>query len=245
MKKMLFCVLAGLMLAGPAIAWLEPGQTALDPITARYYTTLYSNTILPITANTGSIGSSGNAFNAVWADSINSGIFRATNDSVTFWAQGTGLAVNQYLRLYFGDNPGIGLVDSTAAAQHPYGSMRASRTSGANDITWTFNRRIVAGVAQCSTATFPTSIGVGTGGTVITGIYTGNATGWTLENTIDTNVVSGVTATSRSSVQMKAATATITAPLCCRTVVDTLFISCAAADTAAVRAGSVDYLIFK
>jgi hypothetical protein len=88
-------------------------------------------------------------------------------------------------------------------------------------------------------------LSVGTG-TMITGIYTGNATGWTLNNTIDTNLVSGATAASRiGSLTLRAATATLTAPLCGRTAVDTLFISCVAADTAAVRAGSVDYLIFK
>lgn len=83
-------------------------------------------------------------------------------------------------------------------------------------------------------------------GTSFTAIWSGNATGWTAQNTIDTNRVVGVTAGTRiGSLVLRAETATLTAPLCGRTVADTLFISCAAADTAAVRAGSVDYTLFR
>lgn len=99
------------------------------------------------------------------------------------------------------------------------------------------------GRVQVDTVKAVKGVSVG-GGTMLTGIYTGNAT-FGVELTSDTNLVSGVTAASRISVLFRSTTANLTKPITARTVAETLFVNCAAADTAAVRAGSVDYIIFK
>jgi hypothetical protein len=92
-------------------------------------------------------------FNSIFADTGNFSKFRASGDSVTFWAQETGTATNQFLRFYIGDNPRIYATDTTESAGRAFGSIMAQRTSGSNDITWYFARRIYSGVVSCTTLT--------------------------------------------------------------------------------------------
>lgn len=98
----------------------------------------------------------------------------------------------------------------------------------------------VNGAIKADTGKFTSGLKVGVAGTMFTGIYANNAIGWTLGNTVDTNVVSGVTVATRVTATYRGAVG-INGGLGVRTVVDTLFIACIAADTALLRAGSVDY----
>lgn len=74
MKKIIIILMLAL-LPGLAVAgwggsnWDNYFGTSTNPIIAAYYNTLYANSILPLTPNTGSIGSAANAWDASWQDS--------------------------------------------------------------------------------------------------------------------------------------------------------------------------------
>jgi hypothetical protein len=69
MKKIIFLLLAVTLLAGSAYAWQGHGSSG-NPLIDGYFTTLYGQTILPISSNSGSVGAVGNAFNFGNFDSL-------------------------------------------------------------------------------------------------------------------------------------------------------------------------------
>lgn len=222
------------------------------PYGAGYIGNTYVDTIQPLTANTGQVGTSGNAFNAGYMDTLVTPIISL---SATYSASDRIVAGNILtagnswdIKSYGGTNSIIALYPANKLRVKAYANNNLVSMCGDSTAVWATKIDSASGVrtSKVTSDTVKATKGIAVGsGTMLNKIVTGNATGWTLENTVDTNLVAGVTATSRLSVQMVAATAVLTKPLCARAVAETLFISCAAADTAAVRAGSVDYLIFK
>jgi len=77
------------------------------------------------------------------------------------------------------------------------------------------------------------------GGTMIKKIITGTQT-FTALNTVDTTVVSGAVAASRVQITFKGSTVLTACPVA-RTTVDSLFVTCAIADTAKAREFGYDY----
>ena len=132
MKRIILLLLAVMLLAGTGWAWMEPGQTALDPITAQYYRTLYASTLLPLVPGTGSIGVSGNAFDAAYIDTANCTKFVSStlDTGLAIRSSGTGISKNNYIHIFAGDEPGIFASDSNTTVARMTSSWTLSRTYG-------------------------------------------------------------------------------------------------------------------
>lgn len=288
MKKILFILLL------PALAfasgWDNYSGTAMSPVVSGYYNYLQATDsiktqlLAPRIANTGSIGASGNAFNAGYMDTVKTSVLTAlSGKKISIPAADTFSFGNSYIHTADGlafnwtfgqdrafriNTSGINGNASFVGTLGSFGTGRGSNTfmtgvTGNNwqialacsvgsigqvkdttNMSWLVNKNSIRGKATGSTITADTNrvnkgLVVGAG-TMLLGIYTGNATGWTLENTVDTNVVSGLTATTRVTATYRGAVG-LNGGLGVRTTVDSLFIACIAADTALLRAGSVDF----
>ena len=75
MKRIIIILLLAVVLAAPALADWRSNGTSTNPEDTGAFLLLYGGSILPLVSGTGSIGASGKAFDAVWADTVNATLF--------------------------------------------------------------------------------------------------------------------------------------------------------------------------
>lgn len=88
MKNIILILLIGLIATTAGATGWDGFGTSTNPLLQAYYATLYANTILPITTNTGAIGGETNAYNAVWADTFYVGTNKYVYSNGIYFATG-------------------------------------------------------------------------------------------------------------------------------------------------------------
>lgn len=98
MKKLIL-VMAVILTATLAMAsgWDNTNGTSTDPNDFGYWSTFYAGSIYPLTANTGQLGSSGNAFNSSWQDTAQSSLTNTIKlGIVTSFGAASAFTIDQY-----------------------------------------------------------------------------------------------------------------------------------------------------
>jgi hypothetical protein len=144
--KRLILILMVMAIASSAFAWGNGWRsygTSGNPLLEAYYTTIYGTNFLPLVANTGSVGAVGNAFNAGYFDTTNTGLLKGVLGKVSMLTTDTLSGAIKIIAAKFKSTAGPDSFGSIAC-----GGIRSSgNVYGSGNLTAFYNDNANAYVA--------------------------------------------------------------------------------------------------